>query len=342
MRTYECTSGSMGFPDDRGRILLGRIAAIALVSLITVRAHAQSAEDIAHQTQQDSILEGENCRLGLPSCSQGRAAPAPPPKPDVWGALAVSPSTLNSGASWNYKSEADAAQSALDRCRKTGVSDCKVERTVADVCVALATSKTERIFGIGGPTGAGNFADNAALLKCRRGGGTSCIVQASFCADGERHELNGHTAFSNGNPIFVPDVPSRKPTTRGAAPAGDDTVGFYGTWTAQIRTNGQAMTLLSVHDSLGYRNFVVTATGNVPMDSGTFSAANGKYRSSAARPNDSGTYRFLDSETAVCTNAAGQTVTWKRKAKPVEANVAAKAVTGYSPPTERPGTVVKK
>lgn len=129
------------------------------------------------------------------------AAPPPPPKPDVWGAVAVSPSTLAYGSSWNWKSEKDAAAAALKYC---GARDCKVVATVADVCLSLVESAAERIYMVGGPIGAANFADNNALLQCQRAGGRACIVKASFCADGVKHVLNGQTVFSNGNPIFVP------------------------------------------------------------------------------------------------------------------------------------------
>ncbi|MBZ5606068.1 MAG: DUF4189 domain-containing protein, partial [Acidobacteriia bacterium] len=77
---------------------------------------------------------------------------APPPLPDVWGAIAVSPSALVQGHSWNYKSEEEARQRALKECAASTVAkDCKVVVTVADVCVALAISKPERIYTIGGP-----------------------------------------------------------------------------------------------------------------------------------------------------------------------------------------------
>ena len=261
----------------------------------------------------------------------------------MWGALAVSPTTLASGTSWRDKSEAAASKAALGNCRTRGGSDCKVLQTVADVCLALAVSKTEGTYAIGGPTGAGNFADDAAMVKCQRAGGRSCVVQASFCADGQRHALNGHTVESNGNPIFVPDqTPAPSTTVSAAAVPGNDTARFYGSWTASFPMNGQTVTVLSIHDARGYRNFNVTSGGNTPTDSGTFTAANGRYHTSAAKPNDTGTYRFVDSETAECTNAAGQTLTWRRQGKPVDANTAAKALTNYSPPTERPGTSVTK
>jgi hypothetical protein len=233
----------------------------------------------------------------------------------------------------------------LSRCRASGTSDCKLAVTVADVCVSLATSPAQKVYSIGGPIGAANFADDAAVLKCKRAGGQACAVITSFCADGVHHVLSGHTVFSNGNPIFVTNGPKSSAVAAppaAAASAGGDTVRFDGTWTASIAANGQSVTILSIHNAQGYRNFVVAQTGNIPAGDGTFSAANGRYTTSAAKPNDSGSYRFLDSETVVCTNAAGQTVTWKRQAGPVDANVAAQAMTGYAPPTDRPGNLTKR
>ena len=95
------------------------------------------------------------------------------------------------------------------------------------------------------------------------------------------------------------------------ARAADDTARFYGSWTAAFPLNGQTVTLLSIHDASGYKNFVVGPT-NVSAGNGSFSAANGKYSTSAPAPNDAGTYHFLNNDTVVCTNAAGQTLTWKR------------------------------
>jgi TPR repeat protein len=96
-----------------------------------------------------------------------------------------------------------------------------------------------------------------------------------------------------------------------AAQGADDTARFYGKWITTFPFNGQTVTMLSFHDSAGYKNFVVLSNGNTPAGNGTFSAANGKYKTSAEPPNDSGTYHFIDDDNVVCTNAAGQTVTWR-------------------------------
>jgi TPR repeat protein len=123
--------------------------------------------------------------------------------------------------------------------------------------------------------------------------------------------------------------------------AADDTARFYGSWTASIAINGQSVTILSIHDPAGYKNFFVAPNGNVPAGNGSFSAANGRYTTSAPAPNNGGTYRFLDDETAVCTNAAGQTVTWKRVRQSADAASPAASPSpagrmGGTPPAPQP------
>jgi TPR repeat protein len=94
--------------------------------------------------------------------------------------------------------------------------------------------------------------------------------------------------------------------------AADDTARFHGTWVTSVPVNGKMVTLVSVHDAAGYTNSWRSSSGSTPAGSGGFTAADGKYRAAAPWPNDSGTYRFTDNDTVVCTNAAGQTATWRR------------------------------
>jgi len=101
-----------------------------------------------------------------------------------------------------------------------------------------------------------------------------------------------------------------------AAQTPDDTGRFFGTWRTSFLLNGQMVTMVSVHDSSGYQNYVVLPTGNQPAGTGTFSAASGRYKTSADAPNDAGTYRFTSDNAVICTNAAGQTVTWTREKSP--------------------------
>jgi len=114
----------------------------------------------------------------------------------------------------------------------------------------------------------------------------------------------------------------------------NDTLRFNGTWTATLIVQGQSVTVTSIHSTSHYVNRI----GDVTIASGQFFAANGRYKTSAPTPDDSGTYRFIDTETVVCTNSAGLVATWTRIAKPLDANAAAGAISGYRPPTVRPGT----
>jgi TPR repeat protein len=140
-----------------------------------------------------------------------------------------------------------------------------------------------------------------------------------------------------------------------AAYAGDDTARFYGTWKTTVSANGQTVTIISIHDANGYRNFVRTPTGDIAAGDGTFSAANGQWSSNAAPPNNGGVYHFVGNDTVIATNTAGQTVTWIRDKSappppaaapspgngrtPVDGNAAAKSE-GYVAPSGRPGTTV--
>jgi hypothetical protein len=180
--------------------LLAALAFMVLSGTSPAYAQTDYVEQNREQINQACILTG-TCNSSNPG-----AKPAPPPLPDVWGALAVSPSTLLWGSSWKWNSKKEAESEALRRCHlEGGPGDCKIVVTVADVCASLAVSPAQRVFSVGGPAGAANFSDNNAVLQCQRAGGKACSVVASFCADGIRHVLNGHTINSNGNPIFVPN-----------------------------------------------------------------------------------------------------------------------------------------
>ncbi len=92
----------------------------------------------------------------------------------------------------------------------------------------------------------------------------------------------------------------------------DDTARFYGTWETPIVINAQTISLISEHDASGYKNHFHSGAGDTPAGEGSFSAADGRYTADAPKPNDAGTYHFLNDDTVECTNAAGQTAIWKR------------------------------
>ncbi len=112
-----------------------------------------------------------------------------------------------------------------------------------------------------------------------------------------------------------------------AARAADDTGRFNGTWIATFAFNGQPVTMVSVHDTSGYKNYVITPEGRADVGDGKFSAADGKWTSSAAAPNDSGTYQFIDANTVFCKNALGQALLWQRDNAPMPPVIGAAANT---------------
>jgi hypothetical protein len=83
---------------------------------------------------------------------------------------------------------------------------------------------------------------------------------------------------------------------------------------------------VSVHSSSGFKNYVLLPEGSMPVGEGKFSAADGRWTAAADEPNDSGTYRFIDNDSVFCTNAAGQSVTWKRHKGAVPPVIGAGAV----------------
>jgi hypothetical protein len=140
------------------------------------------------------------------TCDDGPAVTnryVPPPLPDVFGAIAVA-TNLDWGTAWNFKSEAAAQAEALRRCKAASHrTDCKVAVTVADVCVSLSISKPNRLYAVGGPTGAVNYAEANSNLHCQRAGGKACVIATSFCADGIRHTvpMDSSTAVPFGRSV---------------------------------------------------------------------------------------------------------------------------------------------
>jgi TPR repeat protein len=112
--------------------------------------------------------------------------------------------------------------------------------------------------------------------------------------------------------------------------ATDDTARFTGTWETTFPYNGRTVRMISVHDGSHYQNYIILPTGKVAADGGTFSAVDGKWTTTAQQPNNSGTYRFLNDNTVLFTNAVGQTSTWRRQTSAQPKPVAS------APPESRP------
>ena len=188
-----------------GFLVAGLAVSLGVLAIVGTSLAQTPPSGIDEATGMGYACEGA---LGYAGCANlNRRQPGrhlPPLKPDIWGALAITPS-LKWGTAWNFKTKAAAQAEALRRCRtEAGARNCKIAVTVADLCVSLAVSEAQNIYRVGGPTGAINFASDNARLQCQRAGGRACTIATSFCADGVNHMLQGRTVFSNGNPIFVP------------------------------------------------------------------------------------------------------------------------------------------
>lgn len=121
-----------------------------------------------------------------------------------------------------------------------------------------------------------------------------------------------------------------------AARAADDTSRFYGQWKTTVSNNGQTLTIISVHDAEGYKNYVSTPSGFTFAGSGAFSAANGIWMAAAPPPNNGGSYHFVNADTVICNNAMGQTVTWRRDGTPLPQGAVSRAQPETTAPPSKP------
>ncbi len=128
------------------------------------------------------VSDGGSCRS---SCMATCSPDEPYVPPHIgYGAIAVSPSSMEYGYSYDYDSEDQAAQEALRQCIE---EDCRVEVTFQDTCGALAMEK-------GGMLGKGDAwgtawannkraAEKKAIDFCQEVDHTECEVEVSVCSN---------------------------------------------------------------------------------------------------------------------------------------------------------------
>jgi len=75
--------------------------------------------------------------------------------------------------------------------------------------------------------------------------------------------------------------------------AADDTARFYGSWTASFPLNGQTVTMLSIHDPAGYKNFFAAPNGNVPAGADRNDASALTWAQKSAAQNDADGLYYL-------------------------------------------------
>jgi serine/threonine-protein kinase len=91
---------------------------------------------------------------------------------DNWGAIAYSNSTGRAGYSYDYATQADAINSAVQRC---GVRDCRAVVWFVNGCGAYAKGDNNS-YGWGTGTSRA-VAESNALAECRKRGGGCRIIQ---------------------------------------------------------------------------------------------------------------------------------------------------------------------
>jgi hypothetical protein len=131
--------------------------------------HSQWGRLMQARIQKFALLLTSLCFLGfLPSAALA----------GDWAAFALSTKTGAWGTSYNYDDEEDARDRAMSECRKHA-SDCKVFRTVKNVCVILAGDKAGNFGWAWGYTPSDRR--RRAINQCREYGGGRCQVLTRFC-----------------------------------------------------------------------------------------------------------------------------------------------------------------
>jgi hypothetical protein len=162
---------------------LTQVVVIGILAIATLTPFAARAQEVCGLVATGGSVE-------YWPCHNQASRPQAQSQPDVWGAIALSPATLLYGTAEKFSSEQAAKNFALKDCARKGAHDCKLAVTVADICVAIAISRQEKVAVVSSPTGATNFASGNATLQCQRAGGHSCQIAVSFCADGINHVVN--------------------------------------------------------------------------------------------------------------------------------------------------------
>jgi hypothetical protein len=155
---------------------------VNLIAVLILSAGVADAQDVDWQQKNADAC---NNTLGYLGCANlGRPPPGPPP--GIWGAIAFSTSTFQSGLSWGQQNAQAAGNAAASECYRAmnAMRDCPVVGSFANGCAALATSGKEAAWGYSGPFDSVRQATQNAMERCQKGGGHSCTVVASLCSPG--------------------------------------------------------------------------------------------------------------------------------------------------------------
>lgn len=206
---------------------------------------------------------------------------------DLYGAVAISPSTHDRAASHGQNSQSAAERQALQLC---GRKDCEIVYWVRNSCAALAVS-----YRLPGPYGAAMASDRAeaaskALAQCTSRGGQRCSVQLTPCAGDDAR-------WSSPLPLPPGDHP------------GSVDPKLVGTWKHLVNP-GYWVLQIGPDGSFAFHS---EALDGAAPTMGTFSASNGVWTMHATNLawDDKGTYRYVTSGEFEMTGRLGPG-TWQR------------------------------
>jgi hypothetical protein len=260
------------------------VAALLIAAIIGVRPTAA----------QDGVTSGitygpDGNMINLGACGNSPAVPQ-----IHYGAVAISPSTLNVGGSHGEGSRNDAIQKALPNCRRGGAKDCTVPQSAGDGCAAVATTANPP--GVPGAWGADIGRDRAtaaaaaaALSQCQLHG-KGCVVRVALCGGDD-------VRWSSPLPLPVGDHPGSVDSR------------LVGTW-ALLRNPGYWLWKIG---PAGTYTFYSEAPDGAPTNTGTFAAKDGHYTMHllSMTADDVGTYQYQAPGTLVAAGKLG-TGNWQR------------------------------
>lgn len=270
---------------------MGRAHGLAALVFLCISAAARGQDNGSTEIvpgMEDACIEN----FGYLGCENGMPIPPGGGQHLVvvhYAAVAISPTTLATGASHGQNSQSSAEESALQNCQSTGATDCKVLTWGENYCVGLAKSYTDKVWGFY----VGSSRDESAagaLARCQSGNHKACVTVLTPCASDD---------IRWSSPLSLPPGGS-------TAAVDPNMVGTWelflnpGRWIWRVAPNGTY-------------EFHSEAMDPTPSNAGTFSASNGHYTLHAITMNwdDAGTYKVQSPGVVVATGKLG-TGTWKR------------------------------
>jgi Domain of unknown function (DUF4189) len=193
------------------------------------------------QPQGESSLDQQlrtcNEALGYVGCDQlwhgGRGGGG---APGIWGALAMSRSSLIYGYAYDFPSQESAKAGALKKCNAAlkGKRDCQAIFNFSNNCLALATSE-EGIYGYSKAYRDLVADDKEALGYCQKAGGKSCTTVLAFCSPNAGFHIWVGLAISNEPPHSKVGIAWGAPAQSGASKLAMDSCIKDGGTKCQVR-----------------------------------------------------------------------------------------------------------